>query len=42
MQSQSCYCSSNRISEVEVCTAVCQVCPCPATNCGCILWRWMC
>jgi hypothetical protein len=25
-----------------VCTAVCQVCPCPATNCGCILWRWMC
>jgi hypothetical protein len=23
-------------------TAVCQVCPCPATNSGCILWRWMC
>ncbi len=29
-------------SEVEVRTAVCQVCPCPATNSGCILWRWMC
>jgi hypothetical protein len=25
-----------------VCTAVCQVCPCPATNSACILWRWMC
>jgi hypothetical protein len=23
-------------------TAVCQVCPCPATNSRCILWRWMC
>ncbi len=29
-------------SEVEVRTAVCQVCPCPATNSRCILWRWMC